>query len=84
MGALEIRKGIPEKLRSSYQFCRLIEDLLCSSNGCLALLAARFRDLVELLVQVGLDQLQLALIAGKHLRARVSVKRVRHLREFVP
>jgi hypothetical protein len=66
-------------LLATYQFCGFVEDLLGRSDCGLALFAAGFGDLVELLVQVRLDELQLVLVAGEHLRAGVCVERVRHL-----
>lgn len=65
--------GLAGHLMESYQFCSFIQDLLCLSDCRLPLLAACFLDLIELLVQVGLHQLQLVLVAGEHLRASICI-----------
>jgi hypothetical protein len=72
------RIGVFPGMVCTHQFCRFVEYLLCIGDRGFPLLAACFGDLVQLLVQVGLHQLQLVLVAGEHLRAGVCVHGVCH------
>lgn len=62
-----------------YQLVGLLEGALGSGDGGLARLARQLGDLVELLLEVGLDDLELALVRGEELGAGVGVEGVGHL-----
>lgn len=48
------------------------------ANSGFARLAIEFGDLVQLLVEVGLNEFELSFIAGEELRAGISIERVCH------
>jgi hypothetical protein len=62
----------------TYQLIGLLQRPFCSADGCLARLAGRLLDLLDLLRQVGLHQLQLGFVAAKALGAGFCVDEVGH------
>ena len=62
----------------TYQLVGLLQRPLCPADGCLARLAGRLLDLLDLLRQVGLHQLQLGFVAAKALGAGFCVDEVGH------
>jgi hypothetical protein len=62
----------------TYQLLGLFQRPFCFTDGGLAGLAGRFLDLLQLLVEVGLHQLQLGLVAAEALGASFRVDEVGH------
>lgn len=75
--------GAREGIRGTYQLVGLLEGPLRLRDGRLARLARQLGDLVELLLQVGLHDLELCLVRGEELGAGVGVERVRHVARCV-
>lgn len=63
----------------TYQLFGLLQRSLCFADGSFPGFARRFFDLVQLLVQVGLYQLQFCFIATEALGACVRIDEVRHV-----
>lgn len=62
----------------TYEFYGFVEGSLGLPHGGLAGLPRKLWYLVELLIQVGLDKLELRFIAGEALGASVRVKDIGH------
>lgn len=62
----------------THNLLSLLDGPLGLREGRLARLAGQLGDLVELLGEVGLDELELSLVGAEELGARVGVEGVRH------
>lgn len=66
----------------THQLVGFLEGALGGGNGGLPRLAGQLGDLIELLLEVGLHDLELPLVRGEELGAGVGVEGVGHLERF--
>jgi hypothetical protein len=71
-------RGREDGIQGTHNLVCFLQSTLCLRDGRFAWLAGHLWDLVELLGEVGLDELELSFITAEELRASVGVERVGH------